>query len=285
MADVGVVPTKARRQPWPGGIGGLSGTWGGLVRASVQVAVTYRGRIVLWVVSGFFPLLLMAVWLTVVAQSGPPAGWTANDFLAYYAAAAVIWHTSGQHVVWEWDQDLRSGDLSTKLLRPVHPFWQYAASDLGHRLVLTSCLVPLLVLAALVAPGLAYAIGPLDVVLVALAVALGWVLSVVMGSTVALLGFWSTQTTNIWMLVWGLGSFASGWVAPLELMPAWLREVAVVLPFRSTLGFPAELVAGRLSGGEVAVGFAVGVAWTSVLALLYVVGWRRGVRRYQAVSG
>lgn len=251
----------------------------------MQVAVTYRGRMVLWVVSGFFPLLLMAVWLTVSAQSGPPAGWTTGDFVTYYAAAAVIWFTSGQHVVWEWDQDVRSGDLSAKLLRPVHPFWQYAASDLGHRLVITFGLVPLLAVAALLVPGLDYDLGPLEVVLVVLAVVLAWVLSVVMASTVALLGFWSTQTTNIWMLVWGLGSFASGWVAPLELMPGWLRGVAVVLPFRSTLGFPAELVAGRLDGAEVAVGFVVGVAWTLALALVYVAGWRRGVCRYQAVAG
>jgi ABC-2 type transport system permease protein len=68
-------------------------------------------------------------------------------------------------------------------------------------------------------------------------------------------------------------------------MPAWLREVALVLPFRSTLGFPAELMAGRLDGAEAALGFAVGLAWTAAFALLYLVGWRRGVRRYQAVAG
>ena len=117
-------------------MGPLPSAYAGLVRSSVQVALTYRGRMVLWALSGFFPLLLMAVWLTVVDESGPPAGWTTGDFLAYYAAAAVVWHLSGQHVVWEWDADLRSGDLSTRLLRPLHPFHQYAAGDVGHRLVL-----------------------------------------------------------------------------------------------------------------------------------------------------
>ncbi|MGL5864184.1 MAG: ABC transporter permease, partial [Phycicoccus sp.] len=273
------------RPPWPAGVGGFVRCCGGLARSSVQVAVTYRGRMVLWVVSGVFPLLLMAVWLTVVAESGPPAGWTTGDFLAYYAAAALVWYTSGQHVVWEWDRDVRSGDLSAKLLRPVHPFWQYAIGDLGHRLVMVTGLVPVLVVAALLAPGLDYRLGPVEVLLTVLAAALGWVVSIVMGSTVALLGFWSTQTTNIWMLVWGVGSFASGWVAPLELMPGWLRDVAVVLPFRSTLGFPAELMAGRLDGAETAVGFGVGLAWTFAFALLYLLGWRRGVRRYQAVAG
>lgn len=257
----------------------------GLVRSSVQAALAYRGRMVLWVVTGFFPLLLMAVWLTVVAESGPPAGWDAGDFLAYYVAAAVLWHLSGQHVVWEWDGDMRSGDLSARLLRPVHPFHQYAAGDVGHRLVMLSLLGPALLAAVLLVPGLGYDVGPLRLALVALAVVLAYALSLLMASTVALLGFWTTQTTNVWMLWWGLGSFTSGWVAPLELLPAWLQELAVVLPFRSTLGFPVELVTGRLDAAQTATGFAVGVAWAGVFAALYVVGWRRGVRRYQAVAG
>ena len=274
-------------RPWlrSGGLGHLPAAYGGMVRSAVQVAVTYRGRMVLWVVSGFFPLLLMAVWLTVVAESGPPDGWTTGDFLSYYAAAAVIWHLSGQHVVWEWDADMRSGDLSTRLLRPVHPFHQYVAGDAGHRLVLLVGLVPALVVATLLVPGLDYDLTPGLAVLTVVAVLLAYGLSLVMASTVALLGFWSTQTTNVWMLWWGIGSFASGWVAPLELMPDWLRAVAVVLPFRYTLGFPAELLAGRLSGGEVAVGFAVGACWTLLFAGLYVLGWRHGIRRYQAVAG
>ena len=58
-----------------------------------------------------------------------------------------------------------------------------------------------------------------------------------------------------------------------------------LLPFRSTLGFPAELLAGRHDGRQVAVGFLVGVAWTALFAALYVAGWRRGIRRFQAVAG
>ena len=266
-------------------VGAVMAAYAGMVRSSAQLAVAYRGRMVLWVLSGFFPLLLMAVWLTVVEESGPPRGWTAEDFLAYYAAAAVIWHLSGQHVVWEWDQDMRSGDLSVKLLRPVHPFHQYASGDVGHRLVLLSGLVPALAAAVVLLPGLDYDLDPRSGVLVAAAVVLGYVLSILMASTVALAGFWTTQTTNLWMLWWGLGSFVSGWVAPLELMPDWLRGMALVLPFRATLGFPAELMAGRLDGAEVVQGFAVGVTWSGVFAVAYVLAWRRGIRRYQAVAG
>ncbi|HEY7225168.1 MAG TPA: ABC-2 family transporter protein [Micromonosporaceae bacterium] len=256
-----------------------------LVRNSVQVALTYRGRMALWALGGFFPLLLMAVWLTVVAEGGPPAGWTAADFLSYYAAATVLANLSGQHVVWEWDTEMRSGDLSVRLLRPIHRFHQYATSDLGQRVVFLVVLVPVLALAALLVPGLDYPIDAFRLVAVAAATALAYAVSLLMASTFALIGFWSTQASNAWLLWWGLGSFASGWVAPLALMPEWLRAAALVLPFRTTMGFPVELLTGRLNVAQSAYGFAVGFAWLVVFVVVYRLGWRRGLRRYQAVSG
>ncbi len=261
------------------------GACAGMARASVQTAVTYRARVLLGVLTGFFPLLLMTVWLTVAAQAGPPAGWDTGDFLGYYGAAALMWQLSGQGVVWEWDRDLRSGDLAVKLVRPVHPFHQYVAADLGERTVLLVVLVPTLAVATALVPGLDYDLTGWRAPLVVGAVVLAYAVSVLMASAVAVLGFWTTQTTNIWMLWWGLGSFVSGWVAPLELLPDWLHRLAVVLPFRSTMGFPVELAAGRLDPGQVVVGFVVGIGWAGAFAALYVLGWRRGIRRFQAVAG
>ena len=260
-------------------------TYLGLVRSSALVALAYRGRVVIWFLTGFFPLLLMAVWLTVVAGNGPPRGWTVGNFVAYYVAAAVLWHLSGQHVVWDWDEDMRSGDMSVRLLRPVHPFHQYAANDLGYRAVSLAMLLPVLTLAAFLVPGVDYGLTLPRATAVAAAVLLAYVLSLLMASTFALVGFWSTQSTNLWMLWWGVGSFASGWIAPLELMPEWLRTAALVLPFRATMGFPIELLMGRLNGSQVAWGFATGLAWIGVFTGTYRAGWRNGVGRYQAVAG
>src|SRR5258705_12430316 len=100
-----------------------------LVRSATLVAATYRGRVALSVLTGFFPLLTMAVWLTVVAEGGPPAGWTTGDFLSYYGAATPLWNLSGGRVVVGWDADMRSRGLSVRLLSPVHPLHQDAPPD------------------------------------------------------------------------------------------------------------------------------------------------------------
>ena len=260
-------------------------TYSSLARSSSQAVLAYRGRLAVGFLTDIFPLLLMAVWLTVVAGSGPPRGWTASDFIAYYAAATVMWHLSGQHVVWAWNSDLRSGDLSVRLLRPLHPFHQYVADDLGHRVVSLAVLVPALVTATLLLPALHYDLTPGRAVLATLATVLGYAVGVLLASFVGLLGFWSTQTTNVWMLVWGVGSFTSGWVAPVALMPGWVQSVATWLPFRSTLGFPVELWTGRLGLLDTTVGFAVAVSWLLALVAAYVGVWRVGIARYQAVAG
>ena len=45
------------------------------------------------------------------------------------------------------------------------------------------------------------------------------------------------------------------------------------------------LTANRLTDGEVVLGFAVTGIWIAVFTVLYRLGWRFGLRRYQAVGG
>lgn len=256
----------------------------GLLRAAVQEALTYRGRMLLWLLTGLFPLLLMAVWLTVVDSTGPAAGWDRSDFASYYVAAAVLFQLTTSALTWRWDDDMRSGELSARLLRPVEPFHQYAALEVGSKAVMAVLSVPVLIVATVALPLVRYPAGP-GLALVVPAVLLALALSVVMSMAFALVAFWTTQAGNLYALWWGVGAFLSGWIAPLDLMPAWLRSVALALPFRAVVGFPLELALGRLDAGEVLLGFAVALGWLAAFAALYRVGWRAGVRRYQAVGG
>jgi ABC-2 type transport system permease protein len=256
-----------------------------LLRASAMLALAYRGRLLLWFVGGLFPFLLMAVWLTVVDGGGAPPGWNSGDFLAYYVAAAVVYQLTSSSLIWIWDGDLRTGELAARLLRPVEPVHQYVAHQAGSALVSTLLLLPVVAGAALLVPSLDYdltlprAVGGLA------AAALAFALATAMAAVCALIGFWTTQTANVWMLWWGLGSFASGWIAPLELMPGWLQDAGHVLPFWYAMGFPVELVLGRLDPVAIARGFAVGVAWLALFTVLHRPLWRAGIRRFQVVGG
>jgi ABC-2 type transport system permease protein len=256
-----------------------------LIRAAVQETLTYRGRLLWMFIGMLFPLLLMFVWLTVVEGGEVSGGWTSSDLASYYVAAALVYQLVDSRISWLWNADLRSGALSARLLRPVPVFHQYGAIELGTSLVALAIVGPLVLAATLTVPLVTYHPGFGDGALAVVAVGLAFVLGVLMASTFALVGFWTTQSGNLYLLWWGVGSFLSGWVAPRELTPSWLAATATVLPFRYSLGFPIELALGRLDGRQATVGLVAATAWIVVFSALYRKLWRLGVRHHQAVGG
>lgn len=255
------------------------------LRANIGVGLAYRTRLTVWVLTSLFPLLLMAVWLAVVDEVGPTNGWDRSDFISYYAAAALLWHTTTSFVAYTWDEDIRSGDFSFKLLKPFDPFHQYLTREIGFRVVVIVILVPTLALVTLLVPALTYELNFWQWSLTFMAALTGFLLNVIMGMAIATITFWTTQAANIENLWWGIGAFLSGWIAPLPLMPEIVEATGRWLPFRSSMGFPLELLLGRLTGDEILRSFAVTAVWIGIFLLLYRLGWRKGIRRYQAVGG
>lgn len=255
-----------------------------LVRASLQVMLTYRGRLVFVFTGALFPMLMLFVWLTVDAGGPTAAGWDGSRFVSYYLAVAVVNSVTSSGISWAWDRDLRSGELSSRLLRPVPVFHQYVAAEAGETIVSTVMLVPVLILMTVALPIVEFPAGAGAFVAVLVATALAFAIAVTMSSTFALISFWTTQSNNVYLLWWGVGAFVSGWIAPLDVMPSWLRRAAEILPFRYSLGFPVEIALG-LPTRDTVIGFAIAVSWLAAFTVAYVLLWRRGVRRYQAVGG
>ncbi len=256
-----------------------------MLRAHIGMGVAYRARLTVWILSSLFPLLMMAVWLSVVDEVGPTAGWRTSDFVSYYAGGALLFHTTTSFLTWAWDADLRSGDMSFKLLKPIDPFHQYLTQEIGLRVVVLSFLLPTLIILTLVVPALTYQLTPLQWVAAITAAASGFLLNVLMAMAFATIGFWTTQAGNLYSLWWGIGAFLSGWIAPLSLLPKLVADAGRFLPFRSSMGFPLEIMLDRQTADEIAVGFAVTAIWIGIFAMLYRLGWRQGLRRYQAVGG
>jgi ABC-type uncharacterized transport system permease subunit len=55
-------------------MGDLLRAYRALVRASWSLAFTYRAQVALWLLSFVFPFVMLALWLTVEAQTGPIGG-------------------------------------------------------------------------------------------------------------------------------------------------------------------------------------------------------------------
>jgi ABC-2 type transport system permease protein len=98
-------------------------------------------------------------------------------------------------------------------------------------------------------------------------------------------GFWTMRTDGITYAYFIMQTFFGGTLAPLALLPDALRLIANLLPFKWMLSFPIELLMGRVAPEDALIGMGIQVLWVVAATLVFLVGWREGLKRYAAVGG
>jgi ABC-2 type transport system permease protein len=252
-----------------------------LLRRSIAVLLEYRVSMAIWMLSATFPLVMLAVWLSL-AEDGPVGGFTAGDFVAYYLLSFYMRQMTAVWVAWELDYDIRHGDMNAKLLHPINPIHEYISFNLGDKVIRGLMFTPLVVLVALVVPGVTLLVTPLNLFLFGLALIGAWGMRYFFQFNLGLFGFWFSQALVLTDVYWMCFLLFGGGVAPLELMPEPLRTIAYLLPFRLMMSFPIEILMGRLTMNEIWFGLASVVVWLGILLLVYRILWARGIRKFSA---
>jgi ABC-2 type transport system permease protein len=247
--------------------------------------VQYRASLFIWMISQVLePLVYLIVWSTVSNGSGGSVGgYTAQGFAAYYLALMLVNQATYTWIMYEYEYRVRQGFLSFALLKPVHPIHADISDNLSSKLIT----LPILLV---VAGGLALIFRPTAALTLWAALAfipaliLAFLVRFLLEWTLALAAFWTTRVNAINQVYFILMLFLAGQIAPLTLFPRWIQIVADILPFRWMLGFPVELVLGRLTPAQALEGLGAQAAWLILSLVLIRVIWRAGVRVYSAVG-
>ncbi len=229
------------------------------------------------------PLIYLAVWGTV-AGGGNVAGWSRGEFVVYYLTFMVVNHLTGSIEIHTTGYEIRMGDLSPRLLLPVHPALRALASNVGFKTIGLFIVAPsVLLLAPLFKPE--FNTSPGMFFLGVLAVLPAAAMQFLWGYSIALLAFWTTRADAVSQLNYTFLFLLSGEVAPIALLPEGLRTLAAALPYRYMLSFPVEVITGQLGGRQILLGFVMQGLWLGAAWLLMRFTWQRGVRHYAAVGG
>lgn len=254
-------------------------------RTTFASMLQYRASLFIWMIGQVLePLIYLVVWTTVSASRGGSVGdFTSGQFAAYYIVFMLVNQMTYTWIMWEYEYRIREGLLSPALLRPVHPIHADIADNVSSKLV---TLPVMLVIAA----GLALLFKPqAQLQLWAIfafipAIVLAFLVRFLVEWTLAQAAFWTTRVSAINQVYFVLMLFLSGQLAPLSLFPRFIQVLAEVLPFRWMIGFPVELVLGRLTPAQAATGLAAQAAWVAISLFLLRVIWRAGARVYSAVG-
>ncbi len=254
-------------------------------KTTFAMMLQYRASLVIWMIGHVLePLVYLIVWSAVSSTSGGRVGdFTARQFAAYFLVLMLVNHVTYTWVMWEFEYRIREGYLSFALLKPVHPIHSDIADNISSKLVtLPFMIIIAAALAVLFRPELsppAWAVG-----VFVLSLLLAFLVRFFLEWTLANAAFWTTRVSAINQIYFVLMLFMSGQIAPLDLFPSVVQRAADVLPFRWMVGFPVELILGRLTPEQAFRGIAAQFIWLLVSAILMRFVWRAGVRAYSAVG-
>lgn len=254
-------------------------------RIGYRTATVYRGSYLLTFATLLLQIYLMkTVWTGLYAQEEEVGGVTLNTMIAYTTLAAVQYRLLNPMPASLIPQRVREGKVAIDLLRPVGFPAQMLAAQLGRSVAALPAVAIALPFALLVggaqAPSSAWS-------LLGYATALlqGMLVNQLLFLIVALVAFWTLETTGIDMIYRFAAQFLSGALVPLWFMPGPVKSVAEVLPFQATSYTPVAIYLDEVQGGAIAGALGVQLMWIVVLSGIAALVWSRAKRRVVLQGG
>jgi ABC-2 type transport system permease protein len=231
------------------------------------------------------PVVYLSVWVAIATQQGSVSGLTANDFITYYLALLLIDQLTGDITIHILAYKIQDGTLSGDLIRPVHPILTSTlVYNIAFKALTFIALIPVwIVLALLFQPDFS-SVTPLSILVTLPAVVLGFITNFLLGATITCLAFWTTRVYAISEFFFALITLFSGQFVPLQLMPAFIQNLAQYLPFQMFKYVPIQILLNRLPPDGIVRDLGVGCLWAVVSWFLFRWVWREGVRRFSAVG-
>jgi len=185
--------------------------------------------------------------------------------------------------MYEFEYRIREGLLSFALLKPVHPIHSDIADNVSSKIITLPVMTAIAVALAL---SFQAAISPTPwAVLVFIPVLLlAFIVRFLLEWTLAQVAFWTTRVSAVNQTYFIMMLFLSGQLAPLALFPRPIQVVANILPFHWMIGYPIELLLGKLSFVQAIIGLGAQSAWLISGVMILRLIWRAGSRAYTAVG-
>jgi len=262
-----------------------------VVGIGIQNNLTYRVNYLTRTLFSFIPLFAMlSLWRTVYSAPGAAtslSGYSQAQMIFYYLLVAVVdVLTAVNEDDWQIAADIREGNISQFLLKPIDYLWYRLCLFFSGRIAFISmAAVPLAVFIFcfrqyFVAPAsmTAFIAFPVSLFLTAL-------LQFFVSYTMAMLAFWLLEISTFIFILFAFEYVASGHLFPLDLLPPALERVLFFTPFPSMLYTPIGIYMGKITGTDVLRGLVVQLAWVLAGYALARFAWRHGIKKYAAFGG
>jgi ABC-2 type transport system permease protein len=262
-----------------------------VINIGIQNNLTYRFNFLARALFGLIPLIaILYVWRTIYAGKGADGlvgTYTLSQMISYYLMTTVVDAlTAVNEDDWQIASDIRDGNISQFLLKPIDYLYYRVCLFLSGRLTYLS--VAALPLAGFILLMRDYFVLPStwsDLGLFVVSVGLTGMLQFFLSYAMAMLAFWVLEVSTFIFILYAFEYIASGHLFPLDILPPGIHQVLVYTPFPYQLYFPISVYMGNMDNYELWSGFGLQVFWVFAAWLLARFAWSRGIRKYSAAGG
>src|SRR5215471_10005149 len=247
-----------------------------LLSVTLASFIEYRAEVLIWMIAGSLPLIMMFIWMGLAAN-GPVGGYAAADFAAYFLLVFIVRQFTVCSVVQPLSREIRLGEMSSRLMRPGGPYWMYVADHI-IALIMRIPMVPPVVLRGLALTGAFDKPSPAALPLFFLAMTGAWLIRFNMHYSLGLVAFWTDQAASFEGLLFTIYMVFGGALFPIALLPPAAQAIIALTPFPYLIGFPVDIMLGKLSTADMLHGFGMQVVWTLAFIGLRHLTWRQGLK-------
>ncbi|MEU8225408.1 ABC-2 family transporter protein [Kribbella sp. NPDC048915] len=256
-----------------------------MTAAEIAQQSVYRGAWIIFMLANItMPIISLLIWRTALA-SGAQLPIDEQYVTTYFVLLGFVTMATSSWMAGFLAQDIRLGKLSTWMIRPASLLVTFVANNLSEKLLKLVALVPMIgIVWWIFRDSMNIPAGPGQWALFAVSILLGAILVFTIDILIASVAFWMDDVSALVQARAIIASVLSGSVVPLALMPSWSQGFVEYQPFRYTVSFPVEIVAGSLSGPELLAGLGIQCGYVVVFAGVARAVWLAGIRSYSAVG-
>jgi ABC-2 type transport system permease protein len=260
-----------------------------VINIGLQSNLAYRVNYLTRTLFSFIPLFAMlSLWRTIYQHHGGGAsGFTQAQMMFYYLLVAVVdVLTAVNEDDWQIAADIREGNISQFLLKPVDYLWYRLALFFSGRIAFIAvAAAPLAVFIACFRQYVLAPASPAALLLFPISLLLTALLQFFISYAMAMLAFWLLEISTFIFILFAFEYLASGHLFPLEILPPALREALYFTPFPYQLYFPIAIYLGKTAGPDLWRGLACQILWVAAAYFFARWMWRRGIKKYSAFGG
>lgn len=253
----------------------------------LQDTFVYRWNFLLR--NGFSLLPLAAtllLWKSVMGGAASMSGYTLPGLVLYFVGVLLVdTLASPTEDEWRIAAEIREGQISALLIKPLDHLVYRISLFFSYRLIYALITLPIVCsLLWLLRSQIQWPRQPETWLLFALAVVNSALIQFFIAYSLAMLAFWILEVSTVVFILYSFEYFLSGHVFPLDLLPESARRLLQWTPFPSELFFPIQILLEKVSGTEMAAGYATQIFWVLASGACARFLWTRGIRRYQGVG-